>query len=257
MKISICFTINDRPVPVLDTVFGSLRDQTHDECVVVLDRTPEPLAAYIRNYWRADARTRFVEIAGEPGWRSPVKAWNAGFSALTGDAIYAFSSETVQAAGNVEKARAMLLAEPTTLVFGRCECSCGPQGSEVNWGGLAPGNLLCSAEHPRPMGFIWASRLAPLRVIGGFDTAYDAGLWYDESDLFYRLWRQGLDFAFDDSISGTHLHHERPVLNTPDGQTAIQRNAMYTTWKHGCLNPLDNVLRRVESRPGRTVWRHI
>lgn len=256
MRLSVCITLNDREVPVLDTVFESMRDQAHDEFIIVLDRTPEPLAEYVRNYWRGDARTRFVEVAGPPGWRSPVKAWNRGYEAVTGDALYCFSSETVQAAGNVAKAKA-LLAEYPACYFGKCECSCGPNGREVDWGGTAPGSLLCDAYHPRPLGFIWWAPMGNVRGAGGWDEAFDAGYWYDESDWFLRLWRTGLDFVFDDSVSGTHLHHERPVLDTPEGQAGIQSNAAYMVRKWGHLNPLHNTLRRIERRPGRTEWRHV
>lgn len=256
MKFSTCITLNDRDVPVLDTVFGSMRDQSHDEFIIVFDRTPAPLAEYARNYWRGDARTRFVAIDGDPGWRSPVIAWNAGFREVTGDFIYAFSSETVQRAGNVERAKALLAAEPRTLIFGKAECSCGPYGHEVNWNGTAPGNLLCDAEHPRPLGFIWAGPMRPVRDIGGYDEAFAGGFWYDDNSFYYELWRTGLDFAFDDSVSGIHLHHERPGLATPEGRAGIVRNMEYMLRKHGSVDPLAAESRRLEYGPGRTVWRH-
>ena len=221
--------------------------------VIVLDRTPAHLDEYVRRAWEKDTRTRFVVVEGEPGWRSPVKAWNAGFEALDGDALYCISSETVQASGNLRKARHLLTQEPRTLVFGKAECSCGPNGHEVDWSGTAPGNLLCDAAHPRPLGFIWFGPLAPVKSQGGFDTGFAEGFWYDEHDFFLRLWRQGLDFAYDDSVSGVHLHHERPDLT----QEGIKRNAAYMAGKYGSLDPLRNVLYGLEARPGRTVWRHI
>ena len=257
MGLSACITINDRDVSVLDTVFDSMRAQTHDEFIIVLDRTPAPLADYCRRWWRDDERTRFVEVKGAQGWRSPVKAWNAGYAAVTGDLLYCFSSETVQAPGNVEKARAILASEPKSVVFGKAECSCGPWGQEVNWNGTAPGNLLCSAEHPRPLGFIWAAPMAPVREIGGWDEEFDRGLWYDETDFFFQLWRTGLDFIFADSIGGTHLHHERPVLATAEGAAATHLNAAYLLRKYGTLAPLAPSAIREVREAGRTVWKHV
>ena len=256
MKLSACITINDRDVSVLDTVFESMKEQAHDEFVIVLDRTPAPLADYCRRWWRNDPRTRFVEVKGAPGWRSPVKAWNAGYAAVTGDLLYCFSSETTQAVGNVQNARMLLAAEPQSVVFGKCECSCGPWGQEVNWNGTAPGNLLCSAEHPRPLGFIWAAPMAPVRAMGGWDEEYDRGLWYDETDFFFRLWNQRLNFVFDDTISGTHLHHDRPVLATLEGHAATQINMAYTLSKYGTLAPLTPANVREVRTTGRTIWHH-
>jgi hypothetical protein len=256
MKLSALITLNDRDISVMDTVFDSMRYQDHDEFVIVLDRTPPPLAEYVRRWWSGDSRTRFVTIDGAPGWRSPVEAWNAGFRAVTGDFVYAFSSETVQRSQNLEHACALLAAEPRTLIFGKAECSCGPYGHEVNWNGTAPGNLLCDSEHPRPLGFIWAGPIDNVRRIGGYDEAFAAGFWYDDNDFFYQLWRSGLDFAFDDSVSGIHLHHERPGLATPDGQAGIQRNASYILAKHCTPDPLGGIKKRIEFAPGRCVWRH-
>lgn len=252
MRISLCCTIYDRPINVIDTVFASLREQSHDEFIIVLDGTPPQLAEYIKNWWRGDDRTRFVSVMRPPGWRSPVKAWNRGYRMVTGDYLYCFSSETVQAAGNLAKMRALLEAEPQTLVFGKAECSCGPAGKEVDWGGTAPGNLLCDSYHPRPLGFIWAGPMKQVREIGGWDEAFDAGYWYDEADFFFRLWRTGLNFAFDDSVSGTHLHHERPELTL----AGTRKNAAYQMWKHGSMDPLGQAAKYMSQTPGRTVWRH-
>lgn len=256
MRLSACITLNDRPVPVMDTVFGSMRGQDFDEFVIVLDRTPEALADYCRAAWRDDARVRFAVITGEPGWRSPVTAWNRGFGAVTGDHIYCFSSETVQKAGNLDRARAILAAEPC-VIQGKVECSCGPGGSEVNWGGTAPGNLFCDAAHPRPLGFIWAAPMTQVRAIDGYDAALADGLWYDDNDFFYRMWRTGLPFVFDDSVSGVHLHHDRPGLTTDAGRAKVARNEALMRRKHGTLDPLAGLPRAVEFATGRTTWRHI
>jgi hypothetical protein len=266
MTLSVVLTIHFRPVPVLEQVFESLRHQAHDELVIVLDRAPLEMFDYASEFWRGDSRVKFVTLGDGPdGWRSPVKAWNAGFAAVTGDVVYCLSSETVQAEGNVERAREIMTWGKSPLegghvpvLHGRAECSCGPTGQEVNWNGTAPGNLLGDAAHPRPLGFIWAAPMSAVRQIGGYDEAFDAGFWFDDADFFLRLWRTGLDFVFDDSISGVHLHHERPVLATPEGQEGIRKNTEYMLWKHGILHPWgDNLPRMEERKPGRTTWRHL
>lgn len=256
MKISACITLHEREVSVLDTVFGSMKDQDHDEFVIVLDRTHPDLAGYCEDYWAGDKRVKFVKIVGDPGWKSPVAAWNAGFGAVTGDHVYCFSSETVQSPGNVELARVWLALGPT-VVQGKAECSCGPNGKEVEWMGTAPGNLLCDAAHARPLGFIWAGPMDVVRRIGGYDMAFDAGLWHDDTDFFLRVWRTGLDFIFDDRISGTHLHHERPVLSTPEGIAKTQRNLRLILAKHGTANPWGSLPKLVRAEPGLTVWSHV
>ena len=277
MKLSACLTLHDRPYSVMQKVFDSMKKQNHNELVIVFDQTPVLLADYCLEYWKYDKRTVFV-VAPErpPGWRSPVKAWNAAFKKATGDILYCFSSETVQADGNVGRTREAMKhwaepawpdgpkkqdpkwpVDPTPMVlYGSVSCSCGPQGQEVNWNGQAPGNLFCNAAHPRPLGFIWAAPAAAVKTIGGYDEAFADGFWYDDNDFFLRLWRTGLDFLFDDSISGTHLHHERPVLATPEGQEGTRRNTEIMLKKHGLLHPWDNLPKIEEKRQGRTTWRH-
>jgi hypothetical protein len=264
MKLSVCLTINDRPIPVLEQVFDSLKNQAHDELVIALDRTPVILADWIIETWKGDPRVAYADLDGPTGWLSPVKAWNAAFAKVTGDVLYCFSSDTVQKEGNVNRARLDLTwfkcgkeEVYPAVIHGSASCSCGPQGQEVNWGGTAPGNLLCDAAHPRPLGFIWAAPASAVKQIGGYDEAFSAGYWHDDDDFFLRLWRTGLDFIFDDSLSGIHLHHDRPVLSTPEGQEAIRKNAEYMTWKHGTLQPLSQVYRITEMKPGRTTWRHL
>ena len=255
MKLSALMTINSRETPVLDAVFGSLRGQPFDELVIVLDRSPSEVEEHVRGWWKDDKRVVYAVIEGSPGWRSPVPAWNRAFATMTGDHLYAFSSEVVHAPQNIEVARRLLAASPNSLVFGKASCSCGPEGREVNWGGMAPSNLLVDAAHPRPLGFIWAGPVANVRRVGGMDPEFAKGLWYDDDDFFYRLWQSGLDFIFTDEISGVHLHHERPVLATPEGQALIARNAAYMLAKHGSLHPLVAVPRLLAA-PGETRWMH-
>lgn len=257
MRLSACLTIHSRETPVLAAMFGSLREQPFDEMVVVLDRSPKEVEEAARDYWRGDRRVIFTKIEGPPGWGSPVPPWNRAFEIITGDVIFAFSSEVVHAPENIANARRILAEEPNSLVFGKASCSCGPNGGEVNWGGATPSNLLVDAAHPRPLGFIWAGPAANVRKVGGMDPEFAKGFWYDDDDFFIRLWRTGLDFIFDDSISGVHLHHPRPGLATPEGQAKIAINAAYMQRKHGTIQPWAQTSRFAQSLPGRTVWRHL
>jgi hypothetical protein len=276
MKLTACLTIHNRTPEVCQQVAGSLLlpGNLPDELVIVLDRcSPEVKDGAHAAYDRIDCPIRWVTIPGDSGWRSPVKAWNLAFLAATGEVIYAFSSETVQAEGNLGRAKELMTdewvhPEPGDMgrkservshicLHGSVSCSCGPEGKEVNWNGQAPGNLFCDAAHPRPLGFIWAAPRVDVSAIGGYDEAFADGFWYDDDDFFYRLWRQGLDFVFDDSISGTHLHHERPDLETPEGYSGRARNRHHMLTKHGTVNIWGTTLMRTESQPGRTIWRHL
>ena len=256
---SLILTIHDRSPEVSKQVAESfgLPGNHPDEIVVVLDR-PTPEAREGAEVYRDAAGTvAFVEIAGAPGWLCPARAWNMGFKAATSDFIYCISSETTQAEGNLARAQE-IVGNGGVVLHGKAECSCGPQAPpEVNWGGTAPGNLFGDAAHPRPLGFIWAGPLEPVRKIGGFDEEFMKGYWYDDNDFFLRLWNTGLDFVFDDSVAGVHLHHERPGLQTPEGQAGIQRNAAHMLAKHGVLHPWTNLPRISGYVPGRTAWRHL
>jgi hypothetical protein len=279
MKLTACLTIANRTPEVCMQVADSLMLpwNTPDELVVVLDRpTTEVRDGARAAYDRLDCPVRWITIPGDPGWRSPVKAWNLAFLAATGDVLYCFSSETVQAEGNLAGAKRILYGDwtgtpwPSTpenpsglpsikpiCLHGSVSCSCGPEGTEVNWQGSAPGNLFCDAAHPRPLGFIWAAPKAAVSAIGGYDEEFAKGYWYDDNDFFFRLWRQGLDFVFDDSISGTHLHHSRQTLEIEEGRYGIARNQRYMLEKYRSADPLRAMPMREERKPGRTIWRHL
>lgn len=245
--ISVVLTIYDRTPEVLTKVFDSLDHQAHDQLVVVLDRSPRKVNDFVRDYLFKDDRAEIVEIAGDPGWRGPAVAWNTGFARVKSELIYCLSSETVQKPGNVARAVELLEARPA-IVFGKAECTCGPLGTEVNWGGTAPGNLLVDSQHPRPLGFVWAGPMWAIRATGGFDEGYMGGFWYDDDSFNYELWQLGLPLIFDDSIYGSHQHHERAELS----QEGIARNQLYHQRKYPGGSRI--VPARQEVRPGQTVW---
>lgn len=253
--VSLVLTINNRTPEVSKAVADSFRlpGNEVDQVVVVLDRPEESarvgaIAAY-GTFPGIDPT--FVTIDGPPGWKGPARAWNAGFRAATGDLLYCISSEVVQDAGNVQKARE-LAKNMDTAVFGACHNST-PVQLVV---GAEPG-LIASAAMTRPLGFISCIPRAHVERIHGFDEDFMSGYWFDDDDFYLRLWRTGLDFIFDDSIHGTHLHHERPVLDTPEGQAGIQRNAALMLKKHGTQHPWPSLLRMTQYEKGRTTWRHV
>jgi len=230
--VSVVMCINERPPEVMDAVFRSLAGEPFDQMVIVMDRSPSEVTKFVRDFWYGQKAVNIVEIAGKPGWLCPAKAWNIGWGRVSSELTYCISSEVIQAAGNISRAREILSGPPAVL-FGKAECSCGPEGTEVNWHGRAPGNLLVDAAHPRPLGFIMALPTWALRMTKGMDEGFMRGYWYDDDDLIYRLWRLGLPFVFDDSVSGVHQHHERASLT----QEGIAINRAYILSKHGTEHP--------------------
>jgi hypothetical protein len=246
--ISVCLTVYDREESVLRKVFDSLANQAHDQLVIVLDRSPRSVSEYVRNYWFTDDRVDILDIAGKPGWLCPAKAWNEGFARVRSELVYCLSSETIQAQGNVRYAVDLLQNRPAIL-FGKAEC--GPDcPGEVAWGDGTPANLLCDSKHPRPLGFIWAGPMSAIRATGGFDEGFMRGHWYDDDDLFYRIWQLGLPFVFTDLISGVHQHHERKEL----GEEGIRRNLDYYIEKYGRLGATAINPARIDREPGTTTW---
>jgi hypothetical protein len=253
VKVSGCLTIQNRPPEVSKAVADSFRLPGNylDELIVVLDTaTKEARDGAHEAYDTLDFPVRFITIPGDPKWKCPAQAWNFAYTAATGDLLYCISSEVVQEDDNVEKAKE-IAKSMDLVVFGACRNSI-PEQLVV---GGEPG-VLASAALPRPLGFISCLPRKAMTAIGGNDLGFMDGLWFEDDDLYYRLWRHGLDFVFDDSISGIHLHHERPALATQEGQKGIARNQAYMLYKHNSLKPLSTVLVKEERQPGRTVWRH-
>lgn len=264
MTVSLVLTINNRTPEVSKAVADSFRlpGNAVDEAVIVLDRPTDEARRGAAEAWsdfsldgspRREVRhpVKFVEIEGPKGWICPAKAWNVGFEAASSDLLYQISSEVVQDPGNVDRARE-LASDGRTVVWGACHNSEAVQMVT----GAEPG-LLASSKLPRPLGFIVCYPRESMLSIGGNDLGFMEGLWYEDDDLFYRLWQTGLDFCFDDAIHGVHLHHERPGLATPEGQGKIQRNADYLIRKHGRRDLWAQVTKLEQRQDGRVWWRHL
>lgn len=253
MKLSLLMTVNNRTEEVCEKVAESLKlpGNEPDELIIVLDRpTKKVRMGVICAYSKMGFRTVFVTIKGKEGWLGPAKAWNTAFEHATGDLYYCISSEVVQDAGNVDKAR-KLAEEGNIVTFGACHNSV----AKVLVTGCEPG-LLVSSKLPRPLGFIVCMPAKNVTEIEGFDEEFMKGYWYDDDDFFLRMWKTGLDFAFDDSIHGVHIDHERPTLDTMEGQVGISTNRRTMIKKHGSDFPWPSVEKSIYGTSGRTVWRH-
>jgi len=255
VKLSLILTINNRSPEVSKRVADSfkLKGNVCDEVVVVLDRVADEVKSGAVGAYSGlfGQHTKFVMLDGDPGWKGPAKAWNAGFDAATGDLYYCISSEVVQDEHNVDTARAGC-EDGRTVVFGACHNS-EPENLVV---GAEPG-LLVSSAMPRPLGFIVCMPADKVKLVQGFDETFMKGFWYDDDDFFLRLWRTGLDFVFDDKIHGVHIAHDRPDLATEEGMAGIQRNRDYMLKKHGTDHPWNDLLRLEEYNDKRLAWRHV
>ncbi len=266
MNLSLILTINNRTPEVSKQVADSLKlpGNQPDELVLVLDRASPGVregAVDAFNSMNLGFPVLYVNIDGEPGWKGPAKAWNAGFKAATGDLFYCISSEVVQDERNIEKAKNLMIqwkgdgdpwARLDRVVFGACHNSVKTQLVT----GADPG-LLVSSKMARPLGFIVCMPAKNVRDIRGFDEAFMKGFWYDDDDFFLRMWKTGLDFVFDDSIHGIHLDHERPGLESAEGQAGIERNRQTMVQKHGTMHPWGSLPRVETKKEGQTIWTHL
>lgn len=228
-KLSVIFTLNNRPNEVMRKVFESFIGQDYQQMVIVFDR-PEPGVEDFARKWWSDARgvrPTFVKVDGERGWLGPARAWNRGFAAIEHEITYCISSEVIQSPGNCERVRKHL-SGPPLVVFGKAVDD-GPLPVVAS----EEPNLLCSSKMRRPLGFIMALPTWVLRSISGFDEKFMDGYWYDDDDLTFRIWRLGVPYLFDDEVFGVHQHHDRADLGTPRGQEMIARNRNYivSRWK--------------------------
>lgn len=231
--ITVVMTINNRPRETMRRVFDSFKplDNEADDMVVVLDGV-EPSVLDSLNVLDIPPYARFVEVKREPGWICPAVAWNTGFGEVRTELTYCISSEVIQQPGNVCKAK-RLMAGPPGVLFGHCR----DDGKEPLTTHPTDPNLLCGTKSPRPLGFIMCLPTWALRVTGGYDTGFMEGLCFEDDDFTWRLWRLGLPFVFDDSVSGIHQHHDRPQYGTQEWMNKLKRNEDYINSKWGNLHP--------------------
>ncbi len=252
MTVSIILTIYNRPFFVSDVVSQSLLlpGNQFDECVVVLD-TPIPSSEKGARsaYSRISGNTKFLKREGKPRWKCPSKAWNMGLKAATGDILYCVASDCIQYPGNIDRTKKLLGERPNSVIFGRVFDSIG-----------AP---YCSSTLCKPYGFIMAIPQWAIQETGGYDEVFMEGFSYEDHDFSWKLWDAGLDFVFDDGISGMHIAHDRDYMTCYEGIVLKRKNALISIEKFGAKNANEPVIwwekepMRVISKDGTTIWEHI
>lgn len=257
MKLSALLTINDRSPEISSRVARSFLANRPDEMIIVLDRpTKDARDGAIEAYGNFPWPTKFVTIDGEPGWKCPARAWNAAFGAASGGLLLCVSSDVIQKPDNMSTAR-RICEDGKTALFGACENLL--QDGDTRG---AEGEIMVCSMHPRPIGFIMCLPAASVAAIDGNDETFMDGLWYEDADFTQRLWETDIDFVFDDSVHGLHIHHDRPLLDTEIGHEMVARNASLMIEKHGTLMPWWKRMPIVsrwetpQNRPGRLRWSH-
>lgn len=255
----------EKPPEVMHSVFNGLDqgDYDADQIVIVVDRPSREARREVDHFVMAREtrgtegvdeyieRARYEVLDGPPGWRSPCISWNAGMKHVTGDQLLIIQGDVVLTPGSVDHARKCLSERPAAY-FGMVLES---DPDKCRGAGHA-GPVLCSSTNPRPLTYLVALPTEAVRAIGGWDEAFQAGAWYEDDDFTIRLWKHGLDFIFDDRISGIHQSHDRHYAR----EGAIRTNETIFRLKHGTI-ALDNRMLAmgnpvVEQSPGRTIWRH-
>jgi hypothetical protein len=257
LKVTILTCIHDKPLEVWNGTLAGLVAQNADQLVIVHDRSP---AAIQRATEATSAQVTMVLLEGRPGWRSPCIAGNSGLAEATGDIVIYSPSDVVQSAGNMEVVRSHFAEHPKSVLFGRVTES-DPERCK---GTGHAGPVLQGSDCARPMTFLTAYPTQALRAIGGWDEAFQEGVCYEDDDLAARLWKHGLDFVFDDRLSGIHQSHARAF----DGNNATQGywteyrvglNRTIMVNKHGRDSALNVVMQDrplVITEDGKVTWKH-
>lgn len=220
-RMTLCFTVHDKPVDVLERTFDALKADMEgiDDVAIVLDRSPKHVVEVVEKYWNKCAVIE--RIGGGPGWRTPVLAFNTLFSMVESEGIYCVSPDVVVEKGSAKRARGLLARGPA-VIFGKCEDSV-----ECNVPDAADKEYVSSVKR-RPYGFIWTFPKWAFRAVDGLDGSFALGRNYEDDDFMWRLWNIGLPFVFDDTIRGVHQHHKRENLS--DEMEAINRRVMTAKW---------------------------
>lgn len=244
-RLTALTCMHEKPLDVMLDVRDSLYQDGIDQRVFVLDRPSDGTAKTF------DLEKYVVALDGPPGWRSPCLSWNAGMQHVIGDHLLILQGDIVLTPGSVQHARQALQERPA-VYFGMVLES----EPEKCVGAGHAGPVLCSSTRPRPLTYLLAVPTKAVRAIGGWDEAFQAGVWYEDDDFTARLWKHGLDFIFDDRISGIHQSHPRPYAKP----IAIAANQAIFLQKHGTTRFFDREHGRgkmvIEKEAGRTIWRH-
>jgi hypothetical protein len=93
-----------------------------------------------------------------------------------------------------------------------------------------------------------------VQKIDGYDESFMHGLAYEDVDFFFRLFKSGADFLFHDSISGTHIDHERDILESPAGAELVEVNKQRMIEKYETEVPWYGLRAKIGQDVDRTIW---
>lgn len=257
----LCSIGPDKPLEVATAVIESFVGQQADQVVVVLDRPSGEMQFAVERALRdghipcpLDKQTVIV-LEGDPGWRSPCIAFNAGLAAICPSDD---RHMTVITHGDVElQPRALETARTAMLAH---EAVYFANVSESNperlIGNGHAGPVLMNWHNPRALTYLFATPTKALKAIGGWDEDYQKGVCYEDDDLTTRLWKHGLDFAWLDSFRGIHNSHSRkyftPMRIAPNQALFLEKHGTLEYWRKQML--LGNI--HAIMRPYCTTWTH-
>lgn len=254
VKIAVMVPIHDKPPDVFKAVLEALKRNEWDDVQIVLDRAPQSIVALVDGH-------ACIYLSGNPGWRSPCIAANAGLRAIDSDITIYNPSDVVQGPHLKAIVQEHFTQHPKSVLFGRVIES----DPAMAKGKAHAGPVLQGSDNTRPFTYLTAYPTQSLRDIGGWDEAFQEGVCYEDDDLAARLWKHGLDFHFDDRLYGVHQSHERVFDGTnttqrywTDYRVGLNRTLMVT--KHGRESAINVVMQyhpTITNEPGKVTWSHI
>ena len=222
----------------LPSVIGSLRECGHAWEVVVVDDGASLQGAPLD-----------VRVLSLPVSRGYGPAVNAGASAARGDFLLVLNDDVRLEGTAVRRLREALPAEGVFAVAPKIASPLAKCGDEGGKGGVFSAGLLeiveaqDSSTHPTlyPVGCCYLCHTGTFRDLGGYDDAY-APFYWEDVDLGYRAWRQGLASLH---VPSAVCHHE--------GSATIAQRSMDERLQVWHRNWATFHLRNIQSAPKRAA----
>ena len=215
-ELSICMTHYNRKSQLLNTLRSIEAQIGARELVevVIVDDVSNTALSY-SDFDGINLDIKLVSIQTKhKWWVNPCVAFNAAFNFIHGKRVIIQNAECLHASKIIQYVIENLSVGEyiamSALSITKNSTDNIKEGTEVSDIDLTGAEWYCHSEHrPKAFNFCSAIYAEDLKKVGGFDSRFAEGIWFDDDALLVAVEKAGISIKIEDSQLVLHQHHDK------------------------------------------------
>ena len=234
-EISVCMTHYNRKNQLLNTLqsIQNQRDASRLVEVIIVDDVSNTPLTY-NDFSDFDLDIKLITIQTEnKWWINPCVGFNTAFTFVSAPRTIIQNAECLHATPildyvleNLTPGQYIAMSALNITQEASAKITRHTHPSEID---TQHSNWYChSKERPRPFNFCAAISSEDLQKVGGFDSRFARGIYYDDDAFLHSLAKNGIESRIEDSQLVYHQWHEQIWEALPNKHElgAINRNLL-------------------------------